>query len=135
MKKIVNIGGKECLLRTNAALPRLYRLLLRRELFQDFDALIRIVASVNKALKDKDAPAPMLGEQLDMLTLVENIAYIMHKNGDPGQPDTVEKWLAQFEDETALTEPAVLTAIIDLWNHDAETTSKEKKKKDQSTGI
>ena len=135
MEKIVVIGGKDCLLKTNAALPRLYRLLLRREIFQDIDALLKIVAAVYKAQTEKDAPAPTVDEQLDLLTLVENIAFIMHKNGDPAQPNTVEKWLEQFDDETALTSPDVLTAIIDLWNHDAETTSKERKKKDQSTGT
>ena len=134
MDKIVKIDGKECLLRTNAALPRLYRLLLRRELFDDMGTMLRTVASVYQAQTDKKAKAPNIKDQLDMLTLVENIAFAMHKNGDAAQPNTVEEWLAQFEDEAALMEPDLLAAITDLWNHETETTSTEKKKKEQSTG-
>jgi len=68
-----------------------------------------------------------------MLTLLENITFAMHKNGDPTQPNTVEQWLAGFEDEAALHDSAVIVAVVDLWNHETETTSKEKKKKEPST--
>lgn len=133
MEKTVKIGEKKCNLKTNAALPRLYRILLGRELFEDMGQLLKTVGDVYGAQVDETKEAPSIGAQLDMLTLLENIAFAMHKNGDPAQPDTVEQWLAGFEDEAALHDPAVLTAGIDLWNHEASQKSRPKKKKDPST--
>lgn len=133
MEKKVKIGEKNCNLRTNAALPRLYRILLGRELFEDMARFLKIVNDVYGAQVDETKAAPPIGDQLDMLTLLENITFAMHKNGDPAQPDTVEQWLAGFEDEAALHDSAVIVAVVDLWNHETETTSKEKKKKEPST--
>jgi len=133
MEKTVKIGEKKCNLKTNAALPRLYRILLGRELFEDMGQLLKTVGDVYGSQVDEEKEAPPIGDQLNLLTLLENITFAMHKNGDPAQPDTVEQWLANFEDEAALHDPAVLTAVIDLWNHEAEQKSRPKKKKDPST--
>lgn len=72
---------------------------------------------------------------LEMMTILENVVYAMNKHADKTQPDTVDEWLEQFEDESALSVPEVFSAVLDIWNHEQETTSEERKKKEQSTGA
>lgn len=138
MEKIVKIGGKDCRMKTSAALPRLYRLLLGREIFADVHKMVSTLSAVWVAANQKDGEEkielPSNEAQLEAVTLVENLAFAMHKHGDPSQPNTVEQWLEQFDDEAALTDSAVVLELIALWNHETETTAAEKKKKDQSTG-
>ena len=134
MEKIVKIGGKDCRLKTSAALPRVYRLLLGRDIFQDVHTMVTTLSTTWMASQQKDVELPSKEAQLEAVTLVENLAFAMHKHGDPSQPNTVEKWLEQFDDEAALTDSAIVMELIALWNHETETTAEEKKKKDQSTG-
>ena len=133
MEKIVIIDGKECKFKTNAGLPVLYRRLLRRDLFEDMHNMTATFAQSVDAAAGK-GKAPDKEAQMDALSLEENIAFAMHKHGDPSQPDTVYEWISQFEDEAALQNANILRVILDLWNRETETTSEEKKKKDQSTG-
>lgn len=134
MEKTVKIGGKDCLLKTSAALPRVYRLLLGRDIFQDVHTMVTTLSTTRMALQQKDVELPSKEAQLEAVTLVENLAFAMHKHGDASQPNSVEKWLEQFDDEAALTDSGIVMELIDLWNHETETTAEEKKKKDQSTG-
>lgn len=136
MEKIVKIGGKDCRLKTSAALPRLYRLLLGREIFEDVHNMIQTITRTAAAQADETGKikAPDKEAQLEAVTIEENLAYIMHKHGDPSQPNSVEAWLSQFDDEDAVIDSGVVMEIISLWNHETITTTKEKKKKDQSTG-
>lgn len=134
MEKIVKIGGKDCRLKTSAALPRVYRLLLGRDIFMDVHTMVTTLSTTWMASQKKDVDLPSKESQLEAVTLVENLAFAMHKHGDPSQPNTVEKWLEQFDDEAALTDSAIVMELITLWNHETETTAEEKKKKDQSTG-
>lgn len=136
MEKIVKIGGKDCRMKTSAALPRLYRLLLEREIFEDVHNMIQTITRTAAAQADETGKieAPDKAAQLEAVTIEENLAFIMHKHGDPAQPDTVEAWLSQFDDEDAVIDAGVVMEIINLWNHETETTADAKKKKDQSTG-
>ena len=134
MEKTVQIGGKDCRLKTSAALPRIYRLYVGREIFEDVHKIISTLLRSAQASTDPTVAAPAREDQLEAVTLGENLAYAMHKHGDPSQPNTVEGWLEQFDDEAALADPALVIELVTLWNHDSETTSSEKKKKEQSTG-
>lgn len=140
MEKIVKIGGKDCRMKTSAALPRVYRLLLGRDIFQDVHTMVTTLSTTWMALQQKDVELqkdielPSKEAQLEAVTLVENLAFTMHKHGDSSQPNSVEKWLEQFDDEAALTDSEIVMELIALWNHETETTAEEKKKKDQSTG-
>ena len=97
MEKIVKIGGKDCRLKTSAALPRVYRLLLGRDIFQDVHTMVTTLSTTWMASQQKDVELPSKEAQLEAVTLVENLAFAMHKHGDPSQPNTVEKWLEQFD--------------------------------------
>ena len=134
METVVKIDGKEMKLKTSAALPRLYRLLLGREIFVDMHNMTSIFSRVAAAAADKKKEAPTQQEQLEALTMLENITFVMNKHGDPSQPNTVEAWLEQFGEEDALANAGVLGTVVSLWNHETETTAEEKKKKDKSTG-
>lgn len=131
MEKTVKIDGKEIRLKTSGALPRIYRRLLRREIFEDVAKL----SLTSVALADPERPDPSKEDQLDANEIIENLTFIMAKHADPALPETVEEWLAGFEDEAALNDPEVTGAVIALWLHETETTSSERKKKDGSTGA
>ena len=134
MKKTVKIGEKNCEMKTSAALPRIYRLAFGRDIFEDVFFMTKTFSDAAASMKNKDLPAPSEKDQMEASTIFENLTYAMHKHGDPKQPDSVEDWLGQFEDEAALMSSSVVMQIMDLWNHETETTAEAKKKKDQSTG-
>lgn len=106
------VSGKECVFKSSAAIPRIYRIKFGRDIFVD-------LARLAKDMKGKkDIP-------FDSLEMFENIAYIMHKHGDPTQPDSVEEWLEQFE---TLDIYIILPEILKLWKMENATSSVAKKK-------
>lgn len=131
MEKTVKIDGKEVKLRTDGALPRIYRHLLRREVFED----VAKMSMTSIALADPERPDPSKEDRLEANEIIENLTFIMAKHADPSLPETVEEWLAGFEDEAALNDPEVTGTVIALWLHETETTSAARKKKDGSTGT
>ena len=134
MEKTVEIGGIPCRLKTNAGLPRVYRLLVGGDIFEDIEIMRRTLAALLASMTDKNKKPPTQEEQDRAVTVTENVAFAMHKLGDPTQPNTVEQWLEQFEDEAALANSGVIGELLSLWYHETETTAEEKKKKDQSSG-
>ena len=134
MKKTVKIGEKNCEMKTSAALPRIYRLAFGRDIFEDVYFMTKTFSAAAASLQNKEIQAPSEKDQMEASTIFENLTYAMHKHGDPKQPDSVEEWLGQFDDEAALMSSSVVMQIMDLWNHETETTAEAKKKKDQSTG-
>ncbi len=130
MEKTVKIDGKEVKLKTSGALPRIYRRLLRREIFEDVAKL----SLTSVALADPERPDPSKEDQLEANEIIEDLTFAMAKHADPSLPETVEEWLAGFEDEAALNDPEVTGTVIALWLHETETTSAARKKKDESTG-
>lgn len=130
MEKTVTIDGREIKLKTSGALPRIYRRLLRREIFEDVAKLI--MTSI--ALSDPERPDPSKEDQLEANEILENLTFIMAKHAEPSLPETVEEWLSGFEDEASLNDAKVTGTVIALWLHETETTSAERKKKEGSTG-
>lgn len=116
MEKIIEISGKECRFISNAATPRRYRIKFGRDLFGDF----QIIAKATKKNKD-NLPT-------EALEIIENMAYIMHKQGDPSQPDSIEEWLEQFDTFDIYT---AMPEIITLWQLNNKTTSTQKKEVEQ----
>lgn len=112
MEKIISVSGKECTFKSSAALPRLYRAKFGRDIFVDLSRL-------EKEMKRKDTLPS------SSLEIFENIAYIMHKHGDPSQPSDIEKWLEQFDTFDVYM---VLPELLKLWNIENITTSTAKKK-------
>lgn len=101
VKKIV-IDGKEVPFRASAAIPRIYRIRFRRDIFADLRTLEKAVGSGDGN-----------GSNLDLfsLELFENIAYIMAKHADPAIPDDPEAWLDGFNTFSIYQ---VLPRIIEL---------------------
>ena len=68
IQKNITIDGIDVPFKASAAVPRLYRLKFRRDIYQDFESL----------------------------EVFENIAYIMAKHADAAIPASPDEWLEQF---------------------------------------
>jgi hypothetical protein len=121
--KTVQIDGKDVTFRASAAIPRMYRIRFRRDIYQDMAQLT----------KEVDANDPNKSEiELDNLEMFENIAYLMAKHADPDSvPNTPEEWLDQFNTFSIYT---VLPKIIELWGMNTEQQAESKKKFEQLQG-
>lgn len=120
VKKEIEIDGRPVPFKASAALPRLYRSRFGRDIFNDLTRLGKMLKETPKG----EIPV------IDLETF-ENVAYVMAKHADPGQPDTPEAWLDQF-DTFSIYE--VLPEILDLWHVNIETGIEPKKKRTQAHG-
>ena len=113
IQKSILIDGKNVLFKASAAVPRLYRLKFRRDIFKDFIALEQSVQENTS------------GITIDSLELFENIAYIMAKHADPaGVPENPDDWLENFNTFSIYE---ILPQLMDLWGLNVETQSESKK--------
>jgi len=115
LTKKIEIDGKEVLFRASAAIPRLYRIKFRRDIYKD-------LAQLEKAVGTSSEDGSML--DTFSLELFENIAYMMARHADPTIPDTPEEWL---EDFNTFSIYQVLPQIIELWGLNIESEVKSKK--------
>ena len=81
--KMIEIDGREVAFRASAAIPRIYRLKLQRDIYKDLSAV-----------EKEDEGSSNL--DLFSLEIFENIAYVMVKHADRSIPDTPEEWLDGF---------------------------------------
>lgn len=117
MDKIVTIDGKEVKFRATARTPRLYRVLIGRDMIQDMNKLMK--AYDRKKKNDDD---------LDIIDLqiFEDVAYTMARHADPDMAEkTADEWLDGF-DMFSIYE--VLPHILELWAINTKQTSTPKKK-------
>lgn len=124
MKKTIAIGGKEYQFKTSAAVPRMYRLKFRRDIFVDLDAIDKQIKAQEK-LGGEDTGSYL---PVDTLTTFENIAYIMHKHGDPSQPDNIDAWIEQFETFDIYQ---IFPEILSMWVDENKQLSVSKKEAGQ----
>lgn len=99
MEKTITIGGKEILMRATAATPMHYRNQFKK------DMMVELAAQEGKDLQNMD------------LGVFERMAYIFSgafKNGV-----SLEEWLEQFDEITALTE--AIPDIMTFWEDNKET--------------
>ena len=120
--KKIEIDGKEVLFRASAAIPRLYRIKFRRDIYKD-------LASLEKAVDNSTEEGSML--DTFSLELFENIAYVMAKHADPNIPDTPEEWL---EDFNTFSIYQVLPQIIELWGLNIENEVQNRKNAGKLSG-
>lgn len=113
--RTITIDGREVPFRASAAIPRLYRLQFRRDIFKDLDMLVRAIEAGDENESALDAVS---------LEIFENIAYMMAKYADPSAPDTPEAWLDGFNTFSIYR---ILPEIIDLWGLNVETEIESKK--------
>ena len=120
--KKIEIDGKEVLFRASAAIPRLYRIKFRRDIYKD-------LAQLEKAVDQNVEEGSML--DTFSLELFENIAYMMARHADPAIPDTPEEWLEEFNTFSIYQ---VLPQIIELWGLNIESEAQSKKNFQKLTG-
>ena len=120
VEKIVNIDGKGVRFKASAAIPRLYRLKFRRDIFKDLTKL-------EKAYSDKSEG----GFEIDDLEIFENVAYIMAAHADENVPPTINEWLDQFG---MFSIYEVLPEILELWGSNLFTDVEAKKNSGKPTG-
>ena len=120
--KKIEIDGKEVLFRASAAIPRLYRIKFRRDIYKD-------LAQLEKAVDENVADGSML--DTFSLELFENIAFVMAKHADPSIPDTPEEWLEEFNTFSIYQ---VLPQIIELWGLNVETEVQNRKNAGKLSG-
>lgn len=127
LRKTVVIDGKEVEFKASAAVPRIYRMKFRRDLFVDLQKVAKSVDKKGKKQGKKESEIPI--ENLEMF---ENIAYVMAQHADPKNvPADIMEWLEQFETFSIYQ---ILPAILELWNMNEETKSQAKKNLDQVAG-
>nr|DAZ62000.1 MAG TPA: tail assembly chaperone protein [Caudoviricetes sp.] len=123
IQKNIVVDGIKVPFKASAAIPRLYRLKFRRDIYQDLNALQKAMQQQNEQNPDDQNPA---ASSLDIvsLELFENIAYIMAKHADPAVPASPDDWLEQFNTFSIYE---ILPQLIDLWGLNVETQVTGKK--------
>ena len=114
-EKTVVISGKEVRFRSSAAIPRLYRIKFKRDIFNDLTKL-------EKSYKGKTDDGEEM--QIEDLEIFENVAYIMAWHADPTIPGTMEEGLDEFE---IVSIYPVQPEILDLWGANLVTDIESKK--------
>ena len=116
IQKNITIDGIDVPFKASAAVPRLYRLKFRRDIYQDFAALQK---SVGENIEESSAL------DIESLEVFDNIAYIMAKHAAPENvPDNPDDFLEQFNTFSIYE---ILPQLIDLWGLNVETQVKSKK--------
>ena len=121
IQKNIIIDGIDVPFKASAAVPRLYRLKFRRDIYQDFAALQKSVGENTEESSALD---------IESLEVFENIAYIMAKHADAAIPASPDEWLEQFNTFSIYE---ILPQLIDLWGLNVETQVASKKNIDRST--
>ena len=115
IQKNITIDWIDVPFKASAAVPRLYRLKFRRDIYQDFAALQKSVGENTEESSALD---------IESLEVFENIAYIMAKHADAAIPASPDEWLEQFNTFSIYE---ILPQLIDLWGLNVETQVKSKK--------
>lgn len=115
MKQNIEIDGQQVAFRASAAIPRIYRMRFRRDIFRDLRALEKAIGDGSEENSNLDVFS---------LEMFENIAYVMAKHADPSIPDTPEEWLDNFNTFSIYQ---VLPQLIELWGLNIQTDVQSKK--------
>lgn len=133
LTKNIEIDGKNILFAASAAIPRIYRIQFKRDIFQD---MAKIEKSVKKSQdKQKEGQGAESDIPIEDLEMFENVAFVMAKHAaqKKGQdfPENVYDWLDQFNTFSIYT---ILPEIVKLWNLNQQTQAESKKNLDQVAG-
>lgn len=133
LTKNIEIDGKDVVFAASAAIPRIYRIQFKRDIFQD---MAKIEKSVKKSQdKQKENRVSESDIPIEDLEMFENVAFVMAKHAaqKKGQdfPDNVYDWLDQFNTFSIYT---ILPEIVKLWNLNQQTQVESKKNLDQVAG-
>ena len=121
--KTIEIDGIEVPFRASAAIPRLYRLKFRRDVYKDF-AKLQYDASKNDEKRSEMS--------IESLEVFEDLAWLMAHHADPENvPDTPDEWLENFNTFSIYQ---ILPQLIELWGLNIETQVESKKNIARLTG-
>lgn len=112
LEKTINIADKDIKFKSSAAIPRLYRIKFKRDIFKDLSKL-------EKSFKENKGSFA-----IDDLEIFENVAYIMAYHADNSIPSDINDWLDEFE---MFSIYEVLPEILELWGENLETQVQSKK--------
>ena len=115
LTKTVKVGDREVTFKSSAAIPRMYRIKFKRDIFKDLTKL-------EKSYKDKGDGSKEL--EIEDLEIFENVAYIMALHADKSIPSTIDEWLDQFE---MFSIYEILPEILELWGSNLFTDVKSRK--------
>lgn len=132
LTKNIEIDGKDVVFAASAAIPRIYRIQFKRDIFQDMAKIEKSVKKSQDKQKKRVSESDIPIEDLEMF---ENVAFVMAKHAaqKKGQdfPDNVYDWLDQFNTFSIYT---ILPEIVKLWNLNQQTQVESKKNLDQVAG-
>lgn len=112
LEKTIKLGNENVKFCSSAAIPRLYRLKFKRDIFRDLSKL-------ENTFNAKDGTF-----EIDDLEIFENVAYIMAYHADKNIPDNIDDWLDRFE---MFSIYEILPEILELWGTNMETEIISKK--------
>lgn len=126
----INIDGKEVPFAASAAIPRIYRIQFRRDIFKDMAKIEKSVKrSRNKQEDDEVSESDIPIEDLEVF---ENVAFVMAKHAAKKKglefPENVYEWLDQFDTFSIYV---ILPEIVKLWNLNQQTQETAKKNLNQ----
>lgn len=122
MDKIITIGEREVKFRATARTPRLYRMLINRDMIIDMNNLGKAFSEAKKA-KDNGQSSVLTSKDL---MIFEDAAYVMARHATPDMEEkTPDEWLDTFDMFDIYD---VLPDLLDLWNMNTATTAQSKKK-------
>ena len=123
IQKNITIDGISVPFKASAAVPRLYRLKFRRDIYKDF-------ASLKTEVTEGDENKSEIG--IESLEVFENIAYIMAKHADPENvPDNPDDFLEQFNTFSIYE---ILPQLIELWGLNVQTEVESRKNLEKVSG-
>ena len=120
-EKTVKVGDREVKFRSSAAVPRLYRIKFKRDIFRD-------IAKLEKNFAEKGNEELSILD-IDDLEIFENVAYIMAWHADPSIPETIDEWLEDFE---MFSIYEILPEILELWGDNLMTQVEVKKNRQRA---
>src|SRR5574344_587142 len=115
LTKTVTVGERKVTFKSSAAIPRMYRIKFKRDIFKDLTKL-------EKSYKDKGDGSKEL--EIEDLEIFENVAYIMALHADKSIPSTIDEWLDQFE---MFSIYEILPELLELWGSNLFTDAKLQK--------
>lgn len=126
MERIIHIDGRDVPFKATGSTVRLYRFKFGRDLLLDFAKMYNEVRKImDQAGGDGAVAVSSLSPET--LTIFENVAYIMARQGDSTIPQDPDEWLDGF---AMFSIYEVLPEIIELWNMSQMSTSEQKKKQE-----
>lgn len=131
MIKTITIDGKECTFKSSAAIPRIYRIKFKRDIFSDLAKIQKQIKATKKTknLSEDEKNLEFASNlPIETLEMFENIAFLMHRHGDPSQPNNIDEWLEQFQTFDIYK---ILPELLMLWKDETNSMSTIKKNNEQ----